>query len=262
MSDIKDLKFDNKNFNKHTEFGMGLLEKSLNKFGAGRSILVDKDNNIIAGNGIVEAAANAGLTKTRVVETTGDELVVVKRTDVALNSEQGREMALADNATAQADLEWDEDTIQEEALRWGINADDWGVGLIGFDVDDVVEEASLGTIKEFSDDVSYNLKKLFREKVSEDITEKIKKGVENGEIRPEIKEILETRAKQCSVFNFDEIIKFYRSGDASETEKELLRRLYLVFITPKEALENEILDIERITGEIYDNNLTEGKYED
>lgn len=114
MSDIKDLKFDDKNFNKHTEFGMGLLEKSLNKFGAGRSILVDKDNNIIAGNGIVEAAANAGLTKTKVVETTGDELVVVKRTDVALDSEQGREMALADNATAQADLEWDEENLRSE----------------------------------------------------------------------------------------------------------------------------------------------------
>lgn len=114
MSDIKDLKFDDKNFNKHTEFGMGLLEKSLNKFGAGRSILVDKDNNIIAGNGIVEAAANAGLTKTKVVETTGDELVVVKRTDVALDSAQGREMALADNATAQADLEWDEENLKSE----------------------------------------------------------------------------------------------------------------------------------------------------
>ena len=103
---IQDLKFDDKNFNRHTEFGMGLLEKSLNKFGAGRSILVDKDNNIIAGNGIVEAAQNAGITKTRVIETTGDELVVVKRKDIALDSEQGREMALADNATASADLEW------------------------------------------------------------------------------------------------------------------------------------------------------------
>lgn len=114
MSKIDELKFDDKNFNKHTEFGMGLLEKSLNKFGAGRSILVDKDNNIIAGNGIVEAAANAGLTKTKVVETTGDELVVVKRTDVALDSAQGREMALADNATAQADLEWDEENLRSE----------------------------------------------------------------------------------------------------------------------------------------------------
>lgn len=114
MSTIEELKFDKKNFNKHTAKGMGLLEKSLQQFGAGRSILVDKDNNIIAGNGIVEAAASAGITKTRVVETTGDELVVVKRNDVELDSLQGREMALADNATAAADLDWDYDNIIDE----------------------------------------------------------------------------------------------------------------------------------------------------
>ncbi len=28
MSNISDLKFDDKNFNKHTEYGMSLLEKS------------------------------------------------------------------------------------------------------------------------------------------------------------------------------------------------------------------------------------------
>ncbi|MBQ8984307.1 hypothetical protein IJ098_00410 [Candidatus Saccharibacteria bacterium] len=125
MSKISDLNFDNKNFNKHTEFGMGLLEKSLKQFGAGRSILIDKDNNIIAGNGIVEAAGQAGLEKVKIVETTGDEIVAVKRTDVSLNSQKGREMALADNATAAADLEWDEDTINSElgsdiAKNWGV----------------------------------------------------------------------------------------------------------------------------------------------
>lgn len=93
---IEQLKFDDKNFNKHTEYGMGLLEKSLRENGAGRSILVDKDDNIIAGNGIVEAAINAGIKKTRVVEVTGDELVVVKRTDLELDSQQGRRMALGE----------------------------------------------------------------------------------------------------------------------------------------------------------------------
>lgn len=95
MGDIKDLKFDGKNFNQHTEFGMSQLERSLRNYGAGRSILVDKDNNIIAGNGIAEAAGQMGITKTRVIETTGDELVVVKRTDIELDSKEGREMALA-----------------------------------------------------------------------------------------------------------------------------------------------------------------------
>lgn len=34
MNNISELKFDDKNFNKHTEYGMSLLEKSLSKFGA------------------------------------------------------------------------------------------------------------------------------------------------------------------------------------------------------------------------------------
>jgi hypothetical protein len=47
---IKDLIPDDKNFNKGTEFGNSLIEKSFRKFGAGRSILLDKNNRIIAGN--------------------------------------------------------------------------------------------------------------------------------------------------------------------------------------------------------------------
>lgn len=126
MTTIKDLKFDDKNFNKHTEFGMSLLEKSLRENGAGRSILLDKDfNNIIAGNGIVEAAGSIGLEKVKVVEATGDEIIAVKRTDIALDSQKGREMALADNATAKADLQWDFENIlsemePEEAKSWGV----------------------------------------------------------------------------------------------------------------------------------------------
>lgn len=114
MGNIKDLKFDKRNYNKHTEFGMSLLSKSLRENGAGRSILIDKDNNIIAGNGIIEAAGQIGLENVRIVETTGDEIVAVKRTDLSLDSKKGREMALADNATASADLEWDEDLLNED----------------------------------------------------------------------------------------------------------------------------------------------------
>lgn len=125
---IDELKFDDKNFNKHTEYGMSLLEKSLRENGAGRSILIDKDNNIIAGNGIVESAGQIGLDKVKVVETTGDEIIAVKRTDISLNSKQGRKMALADNSTAKADLEWDEENLksefdEEELKDWGVDLD-------------------------------------------------------------------------------------------------------------------------------------------
>lgn len=104
---VSDLTFDDKNFNKHTEFGMSLLEKSLRKNGAGRSILIDKNNRIIAGNGVVETAGQIGLEDVQIVESDGTKLIAVKRTDIDLDSKEGREMALADNATSAADLSWD-----------------------------------------------------------------------------------------------------------------------------------------------------------
>ena len=128
MAKISDLKFDDKNFNDHTEFGMSLLEKSLQDYGAGRSILIDKNNNIIAGNGIVEAAAQAGIENVRIIETQGEELVAVKRTDVDLHTQKGREMAFADNATASVDLSWNKDNIgefftPEDTEKWGVDLD-------------------------------------------------------------------------------------------------------------------------------------------
>lgn len=112
---------DDKNMNRHTPYGMSLIEKSIRENGLGRSILVDKDNRIIGGNGVVETAAAVGMEDTIVVETTGDKLVVVKRTDVSLDSKQGRSMAMADNATAVADIEWDAEAVQEVVDEWGID---------------------------------------------------------------------------------------------------------------------------------------------
>ena len=127
MANISDLRFDDKNFNQHTAKGMGLLEKSLQQFGGGRSILIDKNNNIIAGNGIVEAAGNIGLEDVQIVESDGKKLIAVKRMDIDINSAEGREMALADNATAAADLEWDKDNLSEAAEQFGINPGDWSI---------------------------------------------------------------------------------------------------------------------------------------
>lgn len=124
---IADLTPDVKNFNKHTEYGMSLLEKSVRKFGMGRSILIDKDNKIIAGNGITETAADAGIENVRVIETDGNEIIAVKRKDISLDSPEGREMALADNATNAANLRWDYKQIKDEGIdygAWGVNANE------------------------------------------------------------------------------------------------------------------------------------------
>ena len=86
-----------------------------------------KNNRIICGNKTVENAGAIGLENVIVVETTGDMIVAVKRTDIDLDSQQGRELALADNASAKANIEWDEENIQQIAKDWDIDPTDWGV---------------------------------------------------------------------------------------------------------------------------------------
>lgn len=126
---ISDLVFDDKNFNKHTEYGMSLIEKSIRNNGAGRSILIDKNNRIIAGNGVTEIAGQIGLEDVQIVESDGTKIIAVKRTDIDLDSKQGREMALADNATGAVDLAWDEEQIQFAEEEFGVVAEEWGVNL-------------------------------------------------------------------------------------------------------------------------------------
>lgn len=126
---IDQLTPDDRNLNKHTEYGSSLLEKSVSQFGLGRSILIDKHNRIIAGNGITETAGALGLEDVLVVETTGDKLVAVKRTDIDLDSKEGRELALADNATSAANLAWDEDRVAEIVGEYEIAPEDWGVNI-------------------------------------------------------------------------------------------------------------------------------------
>ena len=118
---------DDKNLNKHTEYGTSLLEKSVERFGLGRSILLDRNNKIIAGNGITETAGSKGLEDVIIVETTGDKLVAVKRTDIDLDSKEGRELALADNATANANLAWDVQAMAEVSDAYDIDPKEWGV---------------------------------------------------------------------------------------------------------------------------------------
>ena len=126
---IEQLVPDDKNYNKGTEYGQHLIEESLRKFGAGRSILLDKNNRIIAGNKTTENCANVGLDDVIIVETDGTKLVAVKRTDIDLDSAQGREMALADNATGKANLCFDTDLIMQEAEKFDFDPEDWGVDV-------------------------------------------------------------------------------------------------------------------------------------
>ena len=126
---ISDLITDVNNLNRGSEYGGHLLEKSVEKFGLGRGIVVDINNNIIGGNHISETAFAKGFTDVVFVETTGNTLVVTRRIDVDKTTPEGLQkaiiMGLADNQTQKINYVFDadvSDAILTEAIceEWGI----------------------------------------------------------------------------------------------------------------------------------------------
>ena len=94
-----------------------MVVDALQKVGAARSIVIDEHGVILAGNGVTEAAAEAGITKVRVIDASGDELIAVRRT--GLTDEQKVALAIYDNRGAEL-AEWNiEQLVQDQAN--GIN---------------------------------------------------------------------------------------------------------------------------------------------
>ncbi len=113
---IKELKFDPQNANKGTERGNQALEESLQRYGAGRSVLADKNGVIIAGNKTVEKAGELGIENAVFVPTRGDQLVVVVREDLDLTTDpEARALAIADNRVGELDLNWNIEALVDSA---------------------------------------------------------------------------------------------------------------------------------------------------
>lgn len=114
IESIKDLVPDDLNANRGSVRGRAMLEDSLQNYGAGRSVLADRNGKLIAGNKTAEAAVEIGFEKVIVVPTDGKTLVVVQRTDLDLDTDKSaRELALLDNRTSEVNLTWDAAALQQ-----------------------------------------------------------------------------------------------------------------------------------------------------
>ena len=110
---LKSLKSDPRNANKGTPRGTALLEKSLSEFGAGRSILLDKNGVVLAGNKTWEQAGALGFTDVMIVSSDGKKLIAVQRTDVDIRTKRGKALAVSDNRAGELNLEWDAEVLAE-----------------------------------------------------------------------------------------------------------------------------------------------------
>jgi len=102
------INLDKRNYRKHSDRNKELIKKSLSETGAGRSIVIDADNEIIGGNGIFEQWGDKPI---QIVESDGSKLIVVKRTDLHTDDPKRKQLAIMDNSTSDSS-EFDMELLQ------------------------------------------------------------------------------------------------------------------------------------------------------
>lgn len=134
---ITELVQDQKNANKGSDRGKEMLEESVRRNGVGRSLLVDKDLEIIAGNKTQQELIDAGIDEVILIETDGKVAVAVQRTDLDLTTDPAaRRLAIADNRVGEIDLVWNPEVLIDianetpEAITGFWSADEWEESIL------------------------------------------------------------------------------------------------------------------------------------
>lgn len=107
-----EIKLDTHNYRIHDERNLKLIKKSLQECGAGRSILIDADGEIIAGNATYKTAQESKIP-VKIIKTDGKELIALQRTDLSTNDKKRKQLALMDNSTSDK-VAWDLDTLSAD----------------------------------------------------------------------------------------------------------------------------------------------------
>ena len=124
---------DDKNNNKHTAYGMDLLEKSVNKVGIIESITVSNDDKIISGNARHEVIGKNFEKEALVIETDGTQPIIIKRTDIESDTKQFYEASILANTTSKKNIDFDIEVIECLGVEYDIDVVDLGVDIYNND---------------------------------------------------------------------------------------------------------------------------------
>jgi hypothetical protein len=109
---IGDIAPQRRNANKHSQRGMGQLEKSVQSDGWIGAITVAADGETFDGSARIEVAAASGFQDAIVVRSDGTRPIVHIREDIATADDpRAVRLGLAANAIAQHNLQWDAEVL-------------------------------------------------------------------------------------------------------------------------------------------------------
>lgn len=229
-----EIKFDKRNYRKHNDKNKKLIKKSLEELGAGRSIVIDNDGEIIGGNGVFEAWGNKPV---KVIESDGSELVVVKRTDLSTNDDKRKKLAVMDNSTSDSS-EFDIDLLSVDFSLPELK--ELGVDILD---DTEIEEAESKYTRKVSLPIyeiqgeEPKLKDLFDTSKADELV----KEIDKTNLDNDIKEFFKKTATRFYEFDYGKIAEFYCHQD--KKTQEIMEKLALVLIDFNKAVENGYVEL-------------------
>lgn len=154
---ISDLVAYENNSKKHPEKQLRLLEKSIEEFGFISPVLIDADNNIIAGHGRTQAAQALGILTVPCVRVEG------------LTEEQRRAYIIADNRLTEIGG-WDKELVAAELAT--LDALNFDIDVTGFNITDI-QDIQLKPVLPYGAErkrtvEAYNLDKMNRVDIDEE----------------------------------------------------------------------------------------------
>jgi DNA modification methylase len=124
------IKLDKRNTNKHTDAGLQLLDKSIDKVGIIESYTISNDGVVISGNARHEKISAKITKEPIVIETDGTEAIIIKRTDIESNTKKFHEASILANTTANKNFNLDFDLIDEIVEEFDIDIEEVGVEVV------------------------------------------------------------------------------------------------------------------------------------
>jgi DNA modification methylase len=124
------IKLDKRNTNLHTDAGLQLLDKSIDKVGIIESYTISNDGVVISGNARHEKISAKITKEPIVIETDGTEAIIIKRTDIESNTKKFHEASILANTTAHKNFNLDYDVIDEIVEEFDIDVVEVGVEVV------------------------------------------------------------------------------------------------------------------------------------
>ena len=220
--DLNDLTLSEKNPRTISKKDFAVLKKSIKDFPSMlevREIVVDENNRVLGGHQRIKALQAQGKTKVKVKKVTG------------WTEEEKDEFMIKDNI---ANGDWDNDKLANE---WDKNKlEEWGLPL---------KVASDGDYKELLEvSIPYYTPAEECPETTElaDLSEVDELNSIITKLKPEkgLEAILRARAAFFADFDFQKIADYYAHAD--KKTQEVMKRLGLVIVMPKEAYELGMCD--------------------